>query len=797
MITTAHSRVLRILWNVGLALSLLGGLVVFAWQVDAHYAIRQWLFWSYFQYWILAIVFTVACWSAGDAIVRRIVLGLPATERIVAAFASGLLSFFLGMFLGGILGLFGSVFFACLPLIMIVAGGMPFVRFLRRGIHHFRGAWRRSPLTLLGSIATAFGLVGVVMVYFLVLTPDNVSHDARWFHLAIAEHYAAQGAIRPFPEGWVPGAMPQLASLVYTWAFLLPGGDLFDRVELSTHLEFVIFLWTLASIPVLVRSCARRGLSARHSPFRKARVSGAATWAAMFLFPGIFVYDSTLNGGADHVTAFWAIPVLLALLRFLRGPGIRSGALLAVPLSGALLTQYQGILVAAFPMVVVALFSIFRVIRSGSQRPGRADVLLGALTTAIAGLLLTSPHWLKNWIWYGDPIYPFLHAHLAVHPWTADAANLVSRVFDSRIQGSFSEKLVGTMKALVSFSFQLPDGESFHGKVPVFGSLFTLSIVPLLFLRRTLRTWLVVLGAHTGLFAWLWMFREERSLQALVPWMATVVATTCLLAWQSGVSNKAAVSIFVLAQVAWGGDVYFFPTHGVLNASPINAAIDLMSTGYRKRVKQRRDVFAPFSQVAQKLRSGSKVLVHDMPGHLGLAAMSVSDWGPWQGGISYGRSRSPRALYDQLRGYGVTHILWQNNEDRDSFAGDLAFYGFVTRYAQGAKSIGGVWLARMPSDPPPDTPWLDARAAVFVCSGYAPGQYRLGDLTVPAVGPKHYGLPLRRAVTSGEVGDVVGTSEFLVYEPSCHHEVPAPKAAGYRLVSTRAKTELWVRPAPL
>lgn len=805
MTAISRPRLWGILWNTGLALSLLGGLAVFAWQVDGHYAIGRWLFWSYFEYWVFGGVFTLACWSAGDAVVRTSVPGLPASERIVGALATGLLLFFFGMFLGGIFELYGSVFFVSLPLIMIVSGGLPFVRFVRRGVRHVLGAWRRWPPTVLGSIAALFGLVGVVMVYFLVLTPDNVSYDARWYHLAIPEHYVAQGAIRPFPEGWLLGTVPQLASLVYTWAFLLPGGDLFDHVELSTHLEFVIFLWTLASVPVLVRACARHGLSKlrlRGVPtFGNPRASGAATWAALFLFPGIFVYDSTLNGGADHVTAFWAVPVMLALFRFLRSPGPRSGALLAVPLSGALLTKYQGVFIAAFPVVAAVLFSSFSVVRGNREHVRRTDVVLGVLTAAIAGLLFTSPHWLKNWIWYGDPLYPFLHRHLKVHPWTVDAANLLAQVFERdrrwTNQGLLSEKVLATAEALVTFSFRPHNYEFFHGKVPVFGSLFTLSFLPLLFLRRTARAWIVVIAAYTGVFVWFWMFHQDRYLQVLVPWMATVVATTCLLAWQSGVPNRVAVSLIVLAQVVWAGDVYFFPTHGVLKASPIDRAIDLMSTGYRKQFKQRREVFTPFSQIAKKLRRGSKVLVHDEHIHLGIGAMSVSDWGPWQGGISYGRSPSPRALYEQLHGYGVTHILWKNNQGRDSFAGDLLFYGFVTRYARSPQSIGGMWLARMPSDPPPETPWLNAPAAVFVCSGYAPGQYHLGDLIVPAVGPKHYGPPRRRAVLPNDVGEVVRTSDFLVYEPPCHREVPEPKAAGYRLVSTRARTQFWVRPAPL
>ena len=40
--------------------------------------------------------------------------------------------------------------------------------------------------------------------------------------------------------------------------------------------------------------------------------------AALFLFPGILVYDSAPALMADHVMAFWVPPLALALLRFRR-----------------------------------------------------------------------------------------------------------------------------------------------------------------------------------------------------------------------------------------------------------------------------------------------------------------------------------------------------------------------------------------------------------------------------------------------------------------------------------------------
>lgn len=790
--------------RAGLTLSLLAGTALFLREVDKHYPITKWLFWSYLEYWLICSVFMLACWGAGDAISRRLMPGLPAGERIIGALAFGLLTFFCGVFVGGLLGLYSSAFFVALPLLMILGAGRPFFRFVRRFIRHVRAASRRSSPTLIGTIATGFGFLGLGMVYFLVLTPENVAYDSHWYHLGIAEHYVAQGSIRAFPEGFYLGIVPHLASVIYTWAFLLPGSDLFDRVELSAHIEFVIFIWTLVSIPVLVRTCTRRSLLA--IPFRRdasesPRRSGLSTWAAIFLFPGMLLYDSSLIVAADHINAFWAVPILLGLFRFFRSPGVRAGAFLAVPMSGALLTKYQASYLVSFPLAAFLGYVVLAVARVKITGTSRIRVLLGAVSVGVTGLVLTSPHWLKNWIWYGDPAYPFLHRHLHDRPWTVDSANLLERFTfgfaEWSPQGTPQQKLVETLRAVPTFAFRPHDWWGMHGNVPVFGSLFTLSVVPLLFFRRTLRIWFIVIATHVGVFVWYWTFHQDRYLQCLVPWMATVVAATCRLAWASGLWGRICLSLLVAFQIVWGGDVYFIPTHAMMHGAPQKAVVTLISSGYQKMVSKRRQIYGALAVIGRNLRPGSKVLVHDSHMHLGLGAMAVLDCPPWQGGISYGRHQSPGMVYDQLHGFGVTQIIWNENREYDSLAGDFVFYTFVSQYARPQKPVSGIKIALMPRERPPERPWLVEMVAVYVCGGtYQPGQYQLGDLTVPAVGPATYPAPRKTADTEDKsaLDDIVRTSSFLALDPSCHPEVTV--TPDYKLVQSRGKTQLWIKGAP-
>src|SRR5690606_12806881 len=152
-------------------------------------------------------------------------------------------------------------------------------------------SWNAIEVTL-----CALGLLGLLLVYAPLMTPQNVSFDARWYHLPLAERYAVEGGIVPYKEGWFIAGAPQLASLIFSWCFSLPFSTTFDQVEACQHVEFLIFVYTIASVPLLVRKVVPRNMRVPRN-----------TWAFVFFFPGLFVFDSGVSGGADHIAALWAI----------------------------------------------------------------------------------------------------------------------------------------------------------------------------------------------------------------------------------------------------------------------------------------------------------------------------------------------------------------------------------------------------------------------------------------------------------------------------------------------------------
>lgn len=137
------------------------------------------------------------------------------------------------------------------------------------------------------------------------------------------------------------------------------------------------------------------------------------------------------------------------------------------------------------------------------HRSGEALRALAALLTM--SVLITAPHWLKNWIWYGDPAYPMLRKVFfvsSVEPRPARAA------CDSRIHCPPGiARAVGPGRSTESHrhvSFVPNDWEVLRHDVPVFGSLFTLAPPTLLFLRGAKRLLWVYARAISTVFGGTW-----------------------------------------------------------------------------------------------------------------------------------------------------------------------------------------------------------------------------------------------------------------------------------------------------
>ncbi|HTA91029.1 MAG TPA: hypothetical protein VK745_15675 [Polyangiaceae bacterium] len=767
------------------ALLLLGGLVVFASVVNQHYPVTHWLFWRYAAYWLCALVCAGASFGLGALTLRKLgVRRLPTLEILSLSFAIGLFEFELAMFLAGACQLYRPALFFVLPLGLLLIGSEELQRLFRRLSQRARLLRVRArPLGVTGLLAVSFGFIGLLAVYFLILSPENVQFDSRWKHLALAEDYVAYGGIRPLREGWVFDSRPHFTSYLFSWAFLLPKSRLFDRMVLSAHLEFVTFLvTTLIGIPALVRRLV-------------PRADPRAVWAARFLFPGVLLYDSSLAVGADHFGAMYGVPICLAALFAWRELSPRWCALLGLLLgAAAMVKETTALLLAPIPVLLVLVRTVQLLLANfrarQSVRP-RYDYWRGPLLAAGVGLLCSAPLWLTNWIWHGDPVYPILNHYLHVRPWTSESAYRLKWAYEEANMWQPPHNLSGlltSLKALATFSFVPNDWARFHGQTPVFGSLFTLLLPCLLLCRSRLRLWGVIGWVHASILFWFWVHHQDRYLQGIMPLMTAATAALVISIWRLGLFASSALSVLIGLQVVWGGDVYFFQTHAMAK-SPLKKSIDLLSSGFEHNYDTRFAVQEQFQAVAAALPKHARVVVHDENNHLGLEAQSIMDRFPFEYGISYGLQSTPRAVYDLYRGLGATHILWApKSKGTDSLAGDIMFFDFMIRRAPIVGSFGGLRLSEMPSTAPTE-PFNDT-VAVFACPGsYPTGLYRVSDLRVPVYGPQSSEFPAAapRPMPRDWSAGLAGVASIAATETRCFHDQVKLTQLGFSEAVTRSR----------
>ncbi len=780
-----------------LSLTLLAASAYFASLIGERYPLKEWLFFRYARYWGCAVYFTLACVTSGHRLLlilspkRRALI-----EHLALAFPTGLFAFYLGVFGFGLLGALNLAFALLWPAALIAFGARSLFRYVVprvRRAHYLRSRIPALQPGLLPRLFVAFGGANLVILYLTILSPENVGYDTRWYHLAIAEHYAAGGRVGPFVEGWYHGTLPHLASFIYTWAFLVPG-NLFDRIVLSAHLEYVVLLWLLVGVGPLTR---------RLMP--KIRAPG--TWVAFFLFHQLLM-QSNFATGNDTFAALWAIPVYLAFLDAWRKLEPRACVLLGLMLAGAMSTKYQTMSVVAFPIAAIAfralwgaLVQLFTTLRrkGGALRASALSWIKGPLAAGGGYLAFTAPVWLKNWIWHGDPLYPFLYKYLHERPWTADAAHLVEAVLEPELwkpRGPLLGRIKETLPWLYQFSFKPNDFYGWNHLTPLFGSLLTLTVPALLFVRASRRVWGLVLAVHVGVFAWYWTHHQDRYLILIVPWMAAVVACVLVLGWRQGWLPRLALIALVGLEVVWGGDASFLPIHPMVGDTVLKTSIDLINSGFRQRYEERFNIYGPIADVGRALPKKARVLVHEIRLHLGINAMTVNDFGGgFQGGIAYGRWQTPGKVYDHLREFGVTHVLWiqGSTTSYESLAGDLMFFDFATRNLQQVTRYGHLTLGKMPDKRPADARWHDMVAYLGCGQGYHSGVYHVEQMTVSWINPTD---PYPRPIMEERSSPIHFTDMgFIVNDRACRLGVPAPLQSLFHHAADHGSNELWIRNA--
>ncbi len=780
---TRGRRALGVVRTLLLCAALGGAMFLLVDGVREHYAIQHWLVWRYLAVSALTLFWGASATLFGNALLHRALrLHLRLGEHAFLSFALGTLSFFVLAFVCGALRLYGTTYFILSPLILAGAGlwlARRQLKSLFRRRARLLAVSKQSPFDL---ALFAAGLLCVALLYVSILHPNHTSYDARWYHLGMAEQYAAYGGIFRSAEGSFVAAYPLLGSFIYGWAFLLPKSLLFDQVNLASHLEFLIFVVTLLGVSCVASRLVPR-MRVRHA------------WVARFLFPGVFVYDSSLLGGGDHIAALWSPAIAVALFLVYRSSWVGAWALTGLMIAGCALTKYTSIALLVPAALVLAWLTARESLRA--MRSRTFQNLRGPGLAAALALVVTAPHWLKNWIWYKNPVYPLAHGLFGGTPWTPDTSYVfdVGRATTWAPRGDLGSRLLETCKSIFTFSFIPHDWPDFHGSWPVFGFLFTLLLLCLPFLKRSARIALAAALLHVALFVWYWTQHEDRYLQALAPLMAACVAATLALLWRQHWVVRCFAAGPVALQVLWGLDAPFIESHAMVRTTPFHTSLTLASTGYKKNYEERLQLQSAEVAVQRLLPATSKAVLHEQHLLLGFRRPIVADFPMFQGGISYGRVGGRRALHRFFSEMGVTHFIWVSGQSRaaDSVAGDFAFFDYVVNVATQVGGEGGYRVSAQPSTPLADTNDL---VAFFGCpnDSYAHGLYERSKMTVMGLGrhrASEYPKP-RVPIGTTQPDSLVAQAQFVM-TGQCGDRPSSRALASFTQVASRGTNQLWIR----
>lgn len=262
-----------------------------------------------------------------------------------------------------------------------------------------REAWTsREPLGPLEKCITALLLALLLLSLLRALTPPT-DYDGLMYHLTAPQTFLREHRLVSFDHN--PGAnFPATTEMLYAIALGL-GSPMAAKV---LHLSFGL-LTTLALF------CLARHFLGREA----AWLSIAVLWSIP-----VFVTEA----GWAYVDLAWTFYETLAIFAFLLWTQrLNRGWLIfsALFMGFALGTKYVALY--GFLLLVVAIATVGWV----AHRRGLQGVAKDLLLFGVVSGLVASPWYLKNWLWLGNPIYPFFIGGLNYGPHQVEATAYLAR----------------------------------------------------------------------------------------------------------------------------------------------------------------------------------------------------------------------------------------------------------------------------------------------------------------------------------------------------------------------------------
>jgi hypothetical protein len=324
----------------------------------------------------LTVLVLVDSAGLGQGITRQFFPTLDSAER-----------FFLGTGLG--LGFFGLLGFglaaAGLARPLILSGiliGLAALAFLKGWLRllwqDLLDLWQalRSPTERSLRWIPWFAGIAGLLAFLLAFAPPADSFDALLYHLAVPESWLNAGGLTQsqiVPHYW----FPSLVEGAFVW------GLAFGRETVASLLHFTWGILTVGLIWWWARKARNNSLAWR----------SVAVLISMPALPLLAAWAYT-----DLALAFYTAAGLYALWLAQKSTEKRTWVLSGLFCGLAMGVKYTSFIL---PLVVIGWMV-------WSLRRNLKDLLVTGIRFAFPAIIVAAPWYLRNWIWVGNPFYPFV-----------------------------------------------------------------------------------------------------------------------------------------------------------------------------------------------------------------------------------------------------------------------------------------------------------------------------------------------------------------------------------------------------
>jgi len=530
-------------------------------------------FLDFFLFSLIAL----AALSVVTALVRRLApFGVSKIEVLTLALGAGTLIVAYGVLLFGLLGwLHRTVFYLWLG--FCYACGCFELLLLRR--NHFAEPFVES-WSDLSMTEKVWVLVLVVLNFWAMLlcfVPPTLQTewDSLSYHLAVPKLYWMEGRIHyiPFTHH---AQFPMVAQMLYLLGLGLGNLKSAAPAKLCHWLFFVLCQLTLLCW----------GTSVKQRSLRLGLVA-----AVVFASMPIAFFEATTAYVDLALTAFGLLS-LFAIARFNAQPDGRWLIFAGMFAGAAAGTKYTGLLLIG----LLVFLGIWAVKRSGEPRWGHL-----ALATFLA-LVVASPWYVKNWLWTGNPVFPFAYRVFGGKNWTErmaqtytvsnrefgggrDILTFLAMPFNLTFNeirfGQCARKWLGSCKQQGECKMQWKCGKFDNQDLPTLGiGVLPLALAPLSIFAALLENLPFAVAAPTlAMLGWYaWWFMEAQYLRYLLP------ALGCLalfIGWgavrwvRAGILTAAVTRVTISAGLAYAVVVALWQS---VTLTPLPVAVGLVSS---------------------------------------------------------------------------------------------------------------------------------------------------------------------------------------------------------------------------